>query len=107
MPAPQDMRPWVPEEAAPRAGWPALPDDVPVVVSGWRQLDDGAARPSVRSRATRGVALKRDRGAQRARQFAEAWRWLRDAGGVSRDDLDLPRLQWLYDAGVLAPVRER
>ena len=86
----------------PATNCPALPDVEPVVVNTWERLDDGAARPT--GRATRGVSLKRDYGVQRVRRFAEAWRWLRDAGGVPRHDL--PRLHWLIEAGLLAPVEK-
>ena len=99
--------PWVPDEVEPAGGWPAHPDVVPVVVTEWERLPTGQARPHLPTARGHAVSLKHDLSVDRARRFAEAWRWLdsvRRHGGVARPG-NPEYVWWLYRAGVLRPIR--
>ena len=100
--------PWTPVELEPPGGWPPVADAVPVVVAEWERLPAGEARPHLAGARGRAVSVKYDLGVERARRFAEAWRWLaavRRHGGVRPGQSEFVRR--LAGAGVLRPVRRR
>jgi hypothetical protein len=97
--------PWTPEEPEPAGGWPADPDAVPVVIGAWERLPSGAARPAAAARRAYAASFKGGEGLARARRFAEAWRWLQQSTDGGTGHLDSERVEWLYRAGLLRPVR--